>query len=244
MFFRKRQEFQQKECVLPQSYSRLERLGCHVERTSLCALRKGSLTVEAALVVPFFLTVLFAFYQFFLLYASAAELKIQAAADAKKLGIAAGVLEKEDSGEIVIIKTKQIETPWELPFKLPKTVSQNAVCRAWIGFTQLESQEMYVYMTREGNVYHLYDDCTHLKLSIQSVSYEQAKKRKNQYGSLYRQCQLCDKEYGLTVYITSEGDCYHSDRNCSGLKRTVKRIPISETKGAGCCLRCRSREDI
>ena len=242
MFFQRRQIFRGKECVLPQSCNLSERLGCRTERTSLCALKKGSLTVEAALVMPFFLMMLLAFYQFFLLYASAAELKIQAAADAKKLGIATSALEREDSGEINITKTIQIDPPWKLPLELPKTVSQSAVCRGWIGFTQLENQELYVYMTAEGSVYHLYSDCTHLRLSIQSVSLHQAKTRKNQYGSSYRECEICGENYGMSVYITSEGDCYHSDRNCSGLKRTVGRIPISETKGAACCLRCQTRE--
>lgn len=241
MFFRKSYRFREKECVLPQSNNRLNGLTCTSVRTSLCTLKKGSITVEAALVIPFFLTILLAFYQFFLLYSSAAELKVQAAADAKKLGIAANAMQPDDSGEIVIYKTKQLKDGWSFPFFMQKTVTQRAVCRGWIGFTGLETEEMGVYMTQEGSVYHLYSDCTHLKLSIQSISLEKAKVSKNQYGTVYRQCLICDKGTGMLAYITSEGDCYHSDRNCSGLKRTVRQVPISEANGVGCCLRCAAR---
>ena len=244
MFFRKRYKFREKECVLPQSNNHLNGLTCLGLRTSLCTLKKGSITVEAALIVPFFLTILLAFYQFFLLYSSAAELKVQAAADAKRIGIAASVLQSEDSEEVVIYKTRQLKSDWNLPFCVPQMITQSATCRRWIGFTKLETDEMYVYMTPEGSVYHLYDDCTHLKLSIQCTSLEKAKVLKNNYGATYRPCLLCDEKTGLLTYITLEGDCYHWDRNCSGLKRTVRQVPISEVKGVGCCLRCSARGEV
>ena len=241
MFFRKRYKFRGKECVLPQSNNHLKGLECLGVRTSLCALKKGSITVEAALIIPFYLTILLAFYQFFLLYSSAAELKIQAAADARKLGVVTSGLATDDSGEIVICKTKKLKEVWSLPFDIPTNITQTAICRKWIGFTKLETEEVYVYMTPEGSVYHLYADCTHLKLSIQSVSLVKAMEMKNYYGSLYRKCMICDEKFEMLVFITSEGDCYHSNRNCSGLKRTIRQVPISETKGVGCCIRCSAR---
>lgn len=212
------------------------------ERTSLCILKKGSLTIEAALIVPFFLTILLAFFSLFLQYASAAELKVQAAADAKKLGSIAGYVETKDVGDITIYKKAKTEWICKMPFFMPDYVFEKAVCRAWIGFTELETEETYVYITPEGSVYHLFRDCTHLKLSIESMTYQRAVLEKNEYGEKYRKCKRCKEPFGILVYITKEGDCYHSERNCSGLKRTIRQIAISEVLGRTCCIRCAERE--
>ena len=212
------------------------------ESLSLCILKKGSLSIEAALIVPFFLMILLAFFSLFLQYAVAADLKMQAAAEAKKLGIVSGYIRSEDVGDIIIYKTSAAEQICKLPFKTPDRIVEKAVCRAWIGFTELETQETYVYITPEGSVYHLFRDCTHLSLSIEQVSYKKAVTSKNEYGETYRECKRCKEPYGILVYITKEGDCYHSERNCSGLKRTIRQVPISEVQGCACCIRCSERE--
>lgn len=213
------------------------------ESLSLCILKKGSLTIEAALIVPFFLTVLLAFFSLFLQYELAADLKIQAAAEAKKLGIVTGTIGTEDAGDITIYKTAKAEQICKIPFTTPGYVVEKAVCRAWIGFTEFETEETYVYITPEGSVYHLFRDCTHLSLSIERVTYQKAVVSKNEYGEKYRECKRCQEPYGVLVYITKEGDCYHSERDCSGLKRTIRQIAISKVQGRSCCIRCAEREN-
>ena len=227
----------------PPGNNHLTNSRCRNGSLSLCALRNGSLTVEASLVVPFFLTVFLAFISFFLQYASAADLKLQAAAEAKKVGIVWGTAADSPQGNIVIYKSGNSKMLWELPFVTEMKIEEKAVCRAWIGFTELETEEIYVYITPEGSVYHLYRDCTHLNLSIELVSFEKARSSKNQYGESYRECKVCDAPYGFMVYITREGNCYHSERNCSGLKRTVRQVPMSEVEGRNGCIRCISREE-
>ena len=215
--------------------------GCQNENPALCTLRKASLTIEAALILPFFLMVLLAFFSFFLQYVSAAELKIRAAAEAKKLGITMGSFEELENGEVVIYKSDKLRQIWNLPFGTEDWLTEKAVCRAWIGFTELEDQEMYVYITPEGSVYHLYRDCTHLDLSVQRVPFLQAVISKNQYGETYRECERCREDFGALVYITEEGNCYHSERSCSGLKRTIRQVPISTVGERAGCLRCLSK---
>lgn len=213
------------------------------ESPSLCTLTKGSLTIEAALIIPFFMSMLLAFFSLFLQYAEAADLKMQAAAEAKKLGIVVGTTKTEDAGEMIIYKKSKAEQIYKLPFVKPEMIVEKAVCRAWIGFTELEAQETYVYITPEGSVYHLFRDCTHLSLSIAQVSYRKAVESKNEYGERYRECKRCQEPFGMLVYITKEGDCYHSQRNCSGLKRTIRQVAISEVQGRTCCIRCSEREN-
>ena len=213
------------------------------ERAFLCACKKGSMTVEAALLIPFFLMLLLAFFSFFSQYASAAELKAKAAAEAKKVGIVLGSTGQGDSGDITIYKTAKADNLWINPFWQQSRITQKAVCRGWIGFTELEEIETYVYITPEGSVYHLFGDCSHLDLSIRGVAMAVAKTSKNDYGQKYRECESCDKAFSGLVYITSWGDCYHSERTCSGLKRTIRQVPLSQAEGRSLCLRCMSREE-
>ncbi len=233
----------QVDMCAPPSYNDLYKTLCQNERTALCVL-KGSLTVEAALVFPFFLMILLAFFAFFSQYASAAEAKREAAAEAKQIGIAHGILQKTDGTDIIIYQSEKVEQVWINPFRQNSSVTERAVCRAWIGFTELETQEVYVYITPEGSVYHLNDECTHLKLSVQQVTMQKALGLKNEYGEKYDACELCEKNFGVFVYITSEGSRYHSKRSCSGLKRTIRHVPLSSVKGRRCCLRCTSREEL
>lgn len=226
----------------PPSYNYLNNSLRRSERMSLCVL-KGSLTVEAALILPFFLTILLAFFSFFSQYASAAELKIQAAAEAKKVGVTLGNLQRTDSGDVTIYKSKKLEQVWVNPFDREEYLVQKATCRGWIGFTELETKETYVYITPNGSVYHLYADCSHLDLSIERVSLARALSEKNEYGERYRECEICDDGFGALVYITSEGNRYHSKRSCSGLKRTIRQVPMSEVQGRAGCIRCAAREE-
>ena len=210
-------------CAPPSAKNKLQDLG-RKERIFLCLLKKGSLTVEAALIMPFFLSILLTFFSFFGAYATGAEHLLDASRTAKKLGVLRNDTLQEGNGEIIIYQS-----------------GQKAVCRAWIGFTGLETEEIYVYITPSGSVYHLFYDCTHLKLSVQSVARTVAVNSKNSNGEKYRKCSVCKEPEGLFVYITSEGECYHSERTCSGLKRTVRQVPISQVKNRSCCMRCMGR---
>lgn len=242
MFFRKRQKTVQFKCVLPQSSKRKRNRRCRNERISLCTLQKGSLTVEAALVLPFFLLILLAFFSFSGRYAQALKLQTEAAAEARTVGVLQGAAGFKNSGRIVIRKSAEAENLFEIPFIMEKRVSERAVCRAWVGFRGLGEEESKVYITPEGNVYHLYADCTHLDLSIRQVPFQYAVKAENEYGERYRECEICQEKFSGLVYITDEGNCYHSEKTCGGLKRTVLCVPISEVFGRSCCQRCIQRE--
>ena len=221
----------------PPKYNYSSQVYCWNERASLCFLR-GSLTVETALVVPFFLMILLAFFSFFSQYASESRLLVQAAAEARKVGVSMGCLQREDAGDVTIHKTRTNETLWIHPFYQKPYLSISATCRPWIGFTELESKETYVYVTPEGSVYHLYADCTHLNLSIQKVTFMKAKTSKNEYGENYTKCEICKEVFENMVYITYEGNRYHAQRNCSGLKRTIRQVPFGEVENRRCCIRC------
>ena len=225
----------------PPSYKYQRALNKLDERISLCNL-KASLTVEAAMILPFFLMILISFFSFFSKYASAAELKKQAAAEAKYTAVTIGTLQADTSGDVTIYKTEYVKDLWINPFYKENKITQSAVCRPWIGFTELEILETYVYITPEGSVYHLFSDCTHLKLSIRQELFWGIEKLRNLYGEKYSRCELCRDDFGMMVYVTSEGNRYHAARNCSGLKRTIRQVPMSQVAGRSKCLRCSGRE--
>ena len=119
-----------------------------------------------------------------------------------------------------------------------ETVKQKAYT-GYIGAGCSDDEDTYVYITENATVYHTTRSCTHIDLSISSVSSEELS---GQYGSLSA-CEYCTSSYTGNIYVTDEGDCYHHSLSCPGLKRTVYRVKKSETS-LPACERCgRSRYD-
>lgn len=119
-------------------------------------------------------------------------------------------------------------------------------CRmhAWTGYdntrtVETEDGEQIVYITETGRVYHLTRSCSHLKLTIRAVAYTDVEEQRNEGGGRYRPCEKCgSKSHGSMVYVTSDGDRYHTSLGCSGLKRTILEIPLSQVGERGSCSRC------
>lgn len=137
----------------------------------------------------------------------------------------------------------RISIPFFPNFKV--TVIQNVVQKAFCGYDYKKDQgesDPYVYVTANQSVYHTNRECTHLVLSIQRV-YNVDFYLKGKSG--LTPCEYCTKHFhGLIngLYITKEGDRYHTSLSCSGLKRTVKRVKKSETGGLSQCQRCQKKE--
>ena len=124
-------------------------------------------------------------------------------------------------------------------------VSQSCKNRKWTGDADANdegSEEDYVYVTEHGNVYHRQRNCPYLDLSIRSVQYADIGSSRNKSGHKYYACPDCvaENSSGGTVYITDYGTCYHNSLSCSGLKRTVSLVPLTEVGGRNCCKRCGS----
>lgn len=101
-----------------------------------------------------------------------------------------------------------------------------------------EEKEETVYVAATGKVYHKDENCSHIKLSIRTVSRDSLKTRRNAAGGKYHACERCADSGSPSVYVTDYGDKYHSSLNCSGLKRSIKEIPVSEVKGWKPCSKC------
>ena len=139
-----------------------------------------------------------------------------------------GTSDEVVSGDILdIVMTYQVSPLMEIPYVKPFRMFNRYYGRLWTGYdvggaNGGEKREDVVYVAENATVYHEFRECTHLKLSIQEVSWSGVPFLRNENGSKYRQCSKCGKEIaGPVAYISKEGDFYHKSRNCPGLKRTV-----------------------
>ena len=147
--------------------------------------------------------------------------------------------------EMDLIVTYQV-SPWSsLAGFTPFRMANRYYGHVWNGFDISDPEEEarllagVVYMAENGQVYHEDRNCTHLKLSIQETTWEGARQKKNQWGKSYTACEKCCPEAEtVLLYITDEGERYHSDRNCPGLKRTVFSVPRERVTGYKACSRC------
>ena len=142
---------------------------------------------------------------------------------------------REEEDLVDLVMTYQIKSPTGM-IRFPSAVFlQRACVRAWSGREgssgERESGEnahTIVYVTENGSVYHKDRSCTHLKLAISSTGLEAAKKMKNVYLERYRPCEICGRNAGSRVYITTDGNRYHSTLDCPGLKRTVHEVYLED----------------
>lgn len=126
---------------------------------------------------------------------------------------------------------------------------QRVRVHGWVGFDRSkaatksnDSKEDTVFITETGTVYHSTRSCTHLKLSIRKVLFHNIDDLRNAGGGKYKECEICGESTKLStnslVYVTSTGDRYHTNPSCSGLKRTIIEIPLSEIGNRTPCKRC------
>ena len=147
---------------------------------------------------------------------------------------------KED-GYLDLIVTYKLRIPFPLTGDIYLPQIQRCRVRGWIGEKDgVEEKEEMVYITESGTVYHLTRSCSHLTLTIQEISPGNLPQARNSSGGKYVPCEKCGKDslQGKNYYITKEGDCFHTTRNCSGLKRTILTIPLSQVGSRSLCKRC------
>lgn len=144
---------------------------------------------------------------------------------------------------IDLIATYKIQTPFNYFGIKDIPVMQRARVRAWTGYAGEHDsikEEQMVYITENGTVYHTDISCSYLNPSTKAIQVDEIAGKRNQSGAKYYPCEICG-DYapsGGVVYITNYGNRYHTTASCSGLKRNIKVVPISEVGGRGLCSKC------
>ena len=114
--------------------------------------------------------------------------------------------------------------------------------KGWCGYESsipVSAEQKIVYVTENGVVYHKDYHCSYLDLSIHMVPTSGLEELRNASGGKYYPCEKCGQTgTGMGVYVTDYGSKYHTSMSCSGLKRKIYAVPISETAGKGACSKC------
>lgn len=217
-------------------------------KVSLCTslLRRGSLAVETAFVLPLFFLGMVTLISFMDIYKLQTEHLSELCTKAKQTGMYAYLADGSEIEDITIPDIYAYE-PFGGLVLLPKVITYDHVkVHAWTGATfedhgdANENMEKMVYVTESGSVYHKDLSCSYLHLSLKQVSGSAVLSMSNQYGEHYSACETCSrgqKPAGV-VYVTEQGNRYHNLETCSGLKRSVRLVKESAASGMCACSRC------
>ena len=110
------------------------------------------------------------------------------------------------------------------------------------GKEEEEEKEEEVLITDTGHRYHYSYSCPSLNIRPKKILLEKVSFERNDGGAKYYPCEFCALNRGECeeCYITPDGDRYHFDEHCQGLKRTIESVPLSKVGKRTECKRCRS----
>lgn len=135
----------------------------------------------------------------------------------------------------------------KLPVRLLGThhlnIVRHIVCRKWTGWngeTYGDEEDIWVYVAQTGNVYHRMRECSHLKLTVRSINQMEIAGQRNENGERYQACEKCagKKKENVIVYITNQGNRYHYDLSCGGIKRSIFMVRLLDVGDKRPCSRC------
>lgn len=190
---------------------------------------KASITVEASLVCPLFVFAAVALMGLIRWFAYAED--VQSKLSEKMMLMQ--ILEKSEEDSEIYLEEK-----YEYG---ALNITQNVVGRAYIGVTTLDSgkEDEIVYITPNGDVYHLDNTCTYIKSDIYRVDCDDIESFRNYSGGKYYPCEKC--VYGNkdnAVYITNYGNRYHEDIACKSINKNYIAIYRNDVKDRRSCSKC------
>ena len=105
-----------------------------------------------------------------------------------------------------------------------------------------EEKEEEVLITETGHRYHYTYSCPALNIKPKKIAFKTVGEKRNDGGAKYYACEICalNKPECEECYITPDGDRYHFNGSCPGLKRTIESVPISKVGKRTECKRCKS----
>lgn len=100
--------------------------------------------------------------------------------------------------------------------------------------------ELWVYITKNGSVYHKNTACRSLDLHIQEGKRSDMPQIRGANGQKYYACKRCitSASESYLVYYTDYGKLYHGDLSCSALKRTISKVLLTEVEDRHPCSFC------
>lgn len=204
---------------------------------------KAAISIEAAIAVPLFLFFLINVISIINAYDCYGKSLAKVQQQARVASFESHNI--DDRGDEMILCSEQVPVSSlfsSLGFRGDYTVAVMSY-RKWTGYDVLHTKnqndiEEYVYITEHGTSYHRNRECMHLKITILITDIDGIHQKRNASGGIYSPCERCGGNGTGVVFYTPEGNRYHSAANCSGLKRTIKLVKLSEVGGRKACKSC------
>ena len=92
------------------------------------------------------------------------------------------------------------------------------------------NEERKVIVAENGVVYHTDPDCVYLKPHVREADASELDHLRANDGSIYHPCEYCHPSPDGKVYITPDGDRYHSSPDCSRIRRTTHEETAEEAQ--------------
>jgi len=208
---------------------------------------EGSMTVEASIAIPVFLFAILNLLSIILLFGEYSSNLADMHQKAKELSVHAHILEngQDVNNDLIILsKAQKLEPVISFMGFEPARTIVNCRVRKWTGYDTTQAvmekiEEEWVYITPSGEAYHRDRNCSYLNPKILTGVTANMKTIRNKDGEIYRLCNTC-KDGSLTgiCFYTEYGNRYHTTLECSGIKRTIESVKISETEGRHACGKC------
>ncbi|MCI8307155.1 MAG: pilus assembly protein [Lachnospiraceae bacterium] len=207
---------------------------------------RASITVEAALVCPIFLFAMLALINIVIWFGEAEDVQRKLAADLGKVRAVSYMSEnilplRDKDGDIDLMNMYVACDNVPIPEFIRPIVRQHVVSRPFSGITSIEDaqRDEIVYITPNGRVYHESCTCSYIKTVVYTVRLSGIDGERNDSGGKYYPCERCGKDVdGKMVYVTSYGNRYHGNKECSSIRRNVISVFREELDGMRMCKKC------
>lgn len=205
--------------------------------------KRGSLTVEAVLLVPFFIFVLLAFIGILNWFHTAENVQNKLEEGVRIMAVGEYYFKNDtEDTDVTLAYPYKVRINAPLPELIKPFVTQRCVSRAFVGINNLEFTEddEIVYITAHGEVLHKSSSCTYIKSSVYDIDYSRIEEKRSLSGGKYYPCKKCISEKGnyIKVYISDYGARYHSDAGCNAILKNVIPVKYKLVKNRRFCSKC------
>lgn len=160
-------------------------------------------------------------------------------------GIKVDLFTEANQGYIDVKLVYYLSVPYNLFRLKPVKFVTRMKNHTWVGnVDENEEKEIQVgYITSNGEVYHLYKDCSYIYHYILESNQSLINTLRNNSGGKYLPCNICCKnDVSAIVYYTKNGTRYHQRADCNNLHSNVFSIDLSMAKKQyRLCSKCKDR---
>lgn len=209
-----------------------------------CVFQGGSLTAEAAMVLPLFLLAMLAVFGYIPAYAKQMNTTQKLLETAESAALYR-TLDEKCGSDGSLRKVYCYSPVMRFPGIGSLWLTAEVKVRPWTGYDGdlgkegggVDSRIVYISDNRE--VYHTSPDCSYLAIRLTSMTIGRAKAAVNAMGEHYAACDKCCRGFsGSVVYVSEKGSHYHSSVECSGLSRSPEAVLLSSVENLPLCSRC------